>query len=222
MAEKIRLCVIWIALADSWFSLMYNYSAWFCSILKNYKGFVNYLKKSFQWRWSRSSNSCGLEMANIRRCLCRSHQPFDGAPANFLVTRFHDLHPLTPSHHYIDTCMVNQPFYIVSENIYICLVNDHLLWFQRACRWPDIFFVPKVNFMKKKKDENYTCALPGFLLGHITTILHTIKKQNEVLIQPAIINSNLERYSRFHQVINRWRKAYFKRVTNLISCKVLS
>ena len=49
------------------------------------------------------------------------------------------------SHHCIDDCKVNHPFYTLTENIYFCSINDHLLWFQRTWRWPDIFFVPNVN-----------------------------------------------------------------------------
>ena len=52
-------------------------------LLKNYKGSENYLKKSFQWRWSRFSIFYGLEMVKDQRCLCKSHKPLDQAPPNF-------------------------------------------------------------------------------------------------------------------------------------------
>ena len=100
-----------------------------CLILfdfKNYEDFENYLKKSFQWRWSHSFNLYDLEIANDRRCLSRSHKPFDWAPVNLLVIRSHDGLPFTSSRHCIGNCMVNQPFHTLTQNIYNCLINDYV------------------------------------------------------------------------------------------------
>ena len=50
---------------------------------------------------------------------------------------------VTPSRHCICNCMINKFFHTLSEYIYICSINHHLLWLQRTWRWPDIVFVPK-------------------------------------------------------------------------------
>ena len=84
-------------------------------------------------------------MANNQRCICRSHEPVDQARVNFLVIRFRDLLPLTALHHCIDNRKVKQPFHNLSENIHICITNDHHLWFQGTRRWRDIFIDSKVN-----------------------------------------------------------------------------
>ena len=140
MLVKIRHFVTCIALADLLLALMYSYLVRICPILKNHKSFENYLKKSIQW-----SNFHGLEMAKDWRCLCKSHKPFDQAPVNLWLIRFHVLLLPIPSRHCVDDCMHKQPFYMLSKNIYMYLINGHLLGFQGIRRWSDIFFVPKVS-----------------------------------------------------------------------------
>ena len=69
MVEKFRHFATWIAFAVSLLALIFNYFVYFHSILKNHMSFKNYLKKSFQWRWSHSSrldlNSYGME--NVKK-----------------------------------------------------------------------------------------------------------------------------------------------------------
>ena len=171
MLAKIRHFVTCIALADLLLALMYSYLVRFCPILKSHKRFENYLKKPFQL-----SNFHGLEMTKDWRCLCKSHKPFNQAPVNLWLIRFHVLLPLIPSRHCVDDCTHKQPFYTLSKNIHIYLINGHLLGFQgcQSCH------VRNTNIRSKMDWTLYVsfchCKMKVFIknayhLGHSDTLL---------------------------------------------------